>query len=94
MKIQVCLSSKQAITLNKLDEMPDLDVKRAKSPYEGSEIGEHGTPFSSVLSAQRFAKFVLLKKGKARILRQQGKYNVYYKDVGSLTYNDMIKSIK
>lgn len=60
----------------------DLPVHVHKSPYEGAEVGEYTTTFrASPNSAQRFAKHVIAKGGKARIGKRGQDHFVYHKGV-------------
>jgi hypothetical protein len=60
-------------------EGSELTVQQHKSPYEGAEVGEYTTMFNaSPNSAQRFAKHIISKGGKARIGKRGQDYYVYH----------------
>lgn len=60
-------------------DLPDLPVVTHKSPYEGADIGEQTTSFlSSPGTAQKFAKHIISKGGKARIGRSGQTHFVYH----------------
>lgn len=69
--------------------MSDLPVTIHKSPYEGAEVGEYTEIFpGSPLSAQRFAKHIISKGGKARIGKRGQDYYVYHTGAGPISKRD------
>jgi len=70
-------------------EMQDLPVTVHKSPYEGAEVGEYTEVFhASPLSAQRFAKHIIAKGGKARIGKRGQDHYVYHTGAGPISKRD------
>lgn len=73
-------------------ESADLPVTTHKDPHEGADIGEYTETFpGSPLSAQKFAKHVISKGGKARIGKRGQTHYVYHKGAGPISKDDYVK---
>jgi hypothetical protein len=83
----------RSMTFAELDSIPNLPVKRL-GPFEGGEVGENTAMFPRLSSAQRFAKFLTLKKAKnIRIGTKDGQVYVFYLANVNYTYNQMLKEL-
>lgn len=61
-------------------QIPDLEIIRHKTPYEGANAGEYTQEFRTKQDAQNFAKWILNKNIKGAIVRigfRDGLYLVY-----------------
>jgi len=74
--------------LENYKEMEDLPVVMHKSPYEGANVGEYTEMFMGVRDAQKFAKYIISKGGKARIGKRGPDAYVYHSGAGPISKRD------